>query len=170
MFKNKKVFIILCFLCTSCSVLHKLKQFVGLNKTLIESNFKSQEIKAIIKQGYKFKGVPYRTGGMDETGMDCSGLLFKIYQLEGFEIPRLVKDQSNFGLPVSLSEIKAGDWIFFRTNNSLVVNHSGIVTTSNGGFNVVFLHASTSKGVREDNLNSNYWSKALYKVIRPFKN
>lgn len=154
----------------SCTVWHKIKSFIGLEKSQIESNFSSIEIQHVIKKGLMFQGVPYRSGGMDEKGMDCSGLLFKIYSLEGFEIPRLAKDQSNFGLPVSLTDIQAGDWIFFRTNGSKEVNHAGLVTSSKGGFEVEFLHASTSKGVRIDKLTNKYWSNALFKIIRPFKN
>ncbi len=154
----------------SCSIWHKIKQFVGIEHAVIESNFSIKEIEKVIANGRKFTGVPYRAGGIDDKGMDCSGLLFRIYDMEGYQIPRLSRDQSNFGLPVSLTNIQIGDWIFFRTNNSLIVNHAGIVTATKGGFDVQFLHASTSKGVREDNLNNKYWANSLYKVIRPFKN
>ncbi len=173
MFKDKSRFILFLFVflfLSSCSIWHKIKQFVGIEKSMIESNFTANEINSIINNGLSFKGIPYRAGGMDEKGMDCSGLLFKIYQTNGFKIPRLAIDQSNFGLPVSLSEIQPGDWIFFRTNNSSIVNHAGIVTSSQGGFNIKFLHSSISKGVKEDLLSNPYWSKALHKVIRPFKN
>lgn len=155
---------------SSCSLWHKIKQFVGIEKSSFESNFSLKEIERLISTGRKFKDVPYKVGGVDEKGMDCSGLLFRIYELEGYQIPRLSRDQSNFGLPVSLTDIQIGDWIFFRINKSLVVNHAGIVTATKGGFDVQFLHASLSKGVREDNLNNQYWSNSLYKVVRPFKN
>lgn len=162
--------IILIVSMSSCSLWHKFKQFVGVEKSTIESNFSMKEIEQLIASGRKFTGVPYRAGGVDEKGMDCSGLLFRIYESEGYQIPRLSRDQSNFGLPVSLTDIQIGDWIFFRTNKSNVVNHAGIVTATKGGFDVQFLHASTSKGVREDNLTNKYWANSLYKVIRPFKN
>lgn len=169
--KASYLFVIFClFILSSCSVWHKLKQFVGLEKGVIETNYTINEINSLIKVGLGFQGVPYRVGGMDERGMDCSGLLFKIYQKGGYEIPRLSKDQSNFGLPVSLTDVQAGDWIFFRTNGSKEVNHAGLVTSSKGGFEVEFLHASTSKGVRIDLLTNKYWSNALFKIIRPFKN
>jgi len=175
MFKYRKIghiilLAIFCSLLTSCNIWHKLKQFVGIEKVHVFSNYTIQEIDLLLKTGNRFKGIPYRTGGMDERGMDCSGLLYKIYQVHGYQIPRLSIDQSNFGLPVSIANIQVGDWIFFRTNNSRIVNHSGIVTATKGGFDIQFLHSSTSKGVREDNLLTRYWSNALYKVIRPFKN
>lgn len=172
MCKKKLVFILILFsyLLNSCSVWHKVKQFVGLGKSGIEANYSVNEIDKLIKVGMRFQGVPYHAGGMDERGMDCSGLLFKIYQTEGYEIPRLSRDQSNFGLPVSLTDVQIGDWIFFRTNGSKEVNHAGLVTRANGGFEVEFLHASTSKGVRTDKLTNKYWSNALFKIIRPFKN
>ncbi len=171
MYKVKLIlFGFILFFMSSCTIWHKVKQFVGLEKTIIESNFSLNEIEAILRNGKKFLGVPYKTGGMDEKGMDCSGLLFKMYEIEGFEVPRLAKDQSNFGFPVSLNDIQVGDWIFFKTNNSIIVNHAGIVTSTKRGFNVQFLHASSSKGVREDNLSNKYWTNALYKIIRPYKN
>ena len=168
--KSIILFFVLLIILPSCTVWHQFKRFIGIEKSSIEANYSPNEIDRIIRKGLTFKGVPYKSGGIDERGLDCSGLLFLVYSTEGYEIPRLSKDQSNFGLPVSLNEIQVGDWIFFRTNNSKEVNHAGLVTNSKGGFDVEFLHASTSKGVRVDKLTNAYWSKALFKIIRPFKN
>ncbi|RVU26759.1 NlpC/P60 family protein [Sandaracinomonas limnophila] len=163
-------FLIFCVGLSSCGIWHKVKQFVGLEKSEYIQNYSFREINSIIDRLKTFTGVPYKTGGIDENGMDCSGLLYTSYKLEGFEIPRLSKDQSNFGLPVSIDQITIGDWIFFKTNGSTIINHAGIVTKNKGGFDITFIHSSTSKGVREDNLTNKFWNKSFVKVIRPFKN
>jgi cell wall-associated NlpC family hydrolase len=102
--------------------------------------------------------------------MDCSGLLFRVYVDNHFSIPRSSLQQSQFGLVVSKDNIQRGDWLLFKTNGSLTINHIGIVIRVNGERDVQFLHASTSKGVRSDQLYTNYWLKAYDKAIRPFKN
>ena len=102
--------------------------------------------------------------------MDCSGLLFRVYSDQNYIIPRVTTQQAEFGLPVSMDVIAQGDWLFFKTSGSENINHVGLVTKVQGPNEVLFIHSSTSKGVREDNLYNNYWFKAFQKVIRPYKN
>ena len=60
----------------------------------------------------KYLGVPYVFGGEDSTGMDCSGLVQKVYADLGIEVPRLVSGQMTIGTEVgSLAEAQPGDLI-----------------------------------------------------------
>lgn len=71
----------------------------------------------------KFVGNPYVYGGTSLTnGTDCSGFTQSIYKSFGITIPRDSRSQSVYGTKVSLSELKAGDLLFY-TNSSGVVNH-----------------------------------------------
>jgi cell wall-associated NlpC family hydrolase len=158
------------FILNSCQIWHNLKQKLRLEPEYSSSFYSNKDIDRIVNQANNFIGVPYRLGGKDQKGMDCSGLLFRIYADENFTIPRTSNDQSNYGLPVSLNDVKKGDWIFFATGKNKNINHAGIVIESKGGFDVNFIHSSTSKGVRVDNLLNKFWSKTVVKVIRPFKN
>lgn len=158
------------FLVSSCSVWKKTIRFLGLSKPQIENNYTIREVDQIIRTGLTYRGVPYRTGGIDRKGLDCSGLLFRIYTDHNFQIPRLSKDQAQFGLPISISDVQVGDWIFFATSQTKVINHSGIISQIKSANEVYFLHSSTSKGVREDNLYAKYWLGSYVKIIRPFKN
>lgn len=162
--------VLLLFCVSSCSVWKKTIQFLGLSKPVIENNYTIREVDQIIQTGLTYRGVPYRTGGIDRKGMDCSGLLFRIYTDQNFQIPRLSKDQALFGLPISIQEAQVGDWIFFATSKAKIINHSGIISTIKSANEVYFLHSSTSKGVREDNLYNTYWLGSFVKIIRPFKN
>lgn len=171
MFKRVVCILSIIFLISSCSVWKKTIRFLGISKKeTIENNYSIREVDQIIQSGMSYKGVPYRTGGTDRNGMDCSGLLFRIYTDQLYQIPRLSKDQAQFGLPVSIQEAQVGDWIFFATNQAKVINHSGIISQIKSANEVYFLHASTSKGVREDNLYTKYWLGSYVKIIRPFKN
>lgn len=132
------------------------------------SNYSSADIKGIIKEAKKFKGVPYRTGGMDSKGMDCSGLLFTVYKSNDFEIPRVSGDQAKFGDVIKLNEVQLGDWVFFATGKVGLINHVGLITKDKPS--ISFIHASTTYGVREDLLYQKFWLEKIVKIIRPFKN
>lgn len=66
----------------------------------------------IVAAAEKYLGVPYVFGGEDSTGMDCSGLVQRVYADLGIEVPRLVSGQMTIGTEVaSLAEAKPGDLI-----------------------------------------------------------
>jgi len=60
----------------------------------------------------RYLGVPYVFGGEDGSGMDCSGLVQRVYADLGIEVPRLVSGQMTIGTEVgSLAEAQPGDLI-----------------------------------------------------------
>ncbi len=134
------------------------------------STYNSKTINDIVATARSYTGVPYLSGGTDERGMDCSGLLFSVYTQFGFKIPRISWQQSTVGREISIDELKAGDWVFFVTNKGGTgsINHAGIVTEFRNNKEVLFIHASSSKGIREDNLFSKYWMGCFAKATRPF--
>jgi probable lipoprotein NlpC len=135
-----------------------------------QRNYNTKTINEIVSLARSYTGVPYRSGGTDVNGMDCSGLLFSVYTQYGFKIPRISWQQSEVGREISIDELKTGDWVFFVTNKggTGTVNHVGIVTEFRNNKEVFFIHASSSKGIREDNLISKYWMGCFAKAKRPF--
>lgn len=99
--------------------------------------------------------------------MDCSGLLFTSFKSVGIDLPRISWQQAEAGRQVRISDVKPGDLLFFVTNRKGqgAINHSGIVTEVRKD-QVLFIHASSSKGVREDNLYTDYWRSAFAKAVR----
>lgn len=67
------------------------------------------------KTARQFLGIPYFWGGVSVKGMDCSGLTWMTYFLNGIILPRNASQQANCGVEVPLNRLKAGDLIFFGT-------------------------------------------------------
>jgi len=131
----------------------------------------SKEIPQVVEVARTYSGTPYRSGGNDKNGIDCSGLICSVYSEIGIKVPRISWQQSEFGTEVgSIEEIKAGDWLFFvpEAGKEGYVSHAGIVTDVRNQDEIFFIHASTSRGVREDNLFSTYFKGRFVKAMRPF--
>jgi cell wall-associated NlpC family hydrolase len=100
------------------------------------------------------RGRPYRNGGADPTGFDCSGFTQYVFGHYGIPLPREVKEQFTAGRVVKVDEIAPGDLMFFTTVTP-GASHVGI---SLGGDE--FVHAPSSTGVvRVEHLSAPYWSQ-----------
>jgi cell wall-associated NlpC family hydrolase len=104
-----------------------------------------------------FRGAPYRNGGTDPSGFDCSGFVWYIFDQYGVRLPRTVSDQFRSGTEVDPKDLRAGDLVFFDTifkgGVRQLATHVGIVI---GGDE--FVHAPSSTGeVRVERLGSSYW-------------
>lgn len=105
----------------------------------------------IVSTAQNFLGVPYVFGGTTPSGFDCSGLVQYVFKQNGLTIPRLADEQYNLGKSAQISQLTAGDLVFFTTYTA-GVSHCGIYVGDGK-----FLHASSSRGVRIDSLDNEYW-------------
>ena len=111
---------------------------------------------AIASAALRLQGVPYRSGGSDLRGFDCSGLVQYVLAQYGVAVPRVVRDQYGIGSRVRLDELEPGDLVFFTTEGRHV-SHVGIAI---GGDR--FVHAPNARGtVRVDSLASGYWGERV---------
>ncbi|MBU2228656.1 MAG: C40 family peptidase [Proteobacteria bacterium] len=119
-----------------------------------------EEPKLLVKAAMGFLGAPYRLGGFSLKGIDCSGLVKKIYAAFSIDLPRTAYEQSRIGMRVSRKELVEGDLLFFNTRGSF--GHVGIYIGDNK-----FIHAASRKrGVRVSSLNESYFNKRFVRAVR----
>ena len=101
----------------------------------------------------ELRGTPYRNGGADPSGFDCSGFVQYVFAQHGVIVPRQVIDQFRTGVDVMPAQLQPGDLVFFSTV-APGASHVGIAL---GGDE--FVHAPSSTGeVRVEHMSAAYWS------------
>jgi len=126
----------------------------------------SQERAEALLQTLLALGVDYRYGGGSYgSGFDCSGLVAHVFrEAYGIELPHNARAQSEFGVRVSLSELRAGDLVFYNTQRS-PFSHVGIYLGDGR-----FVHApKTGAQVRVEPIDGRYWMQRFdgARRIRP---
>jgi hypothetical protein len=109
---------------------------------------------ALVSEARTWLGVPYKYGGHSHDGADCSGFLMEVYKnAVDVSIPRTTKDQRDYCLEVDRDNISVGDIIFFSSKSSSgKIAHVGMYVGDGR-----MIHASSSRGVVEDNLDLKYY-------------
>ena len=68
-------------------------------------------------------GIPDAFGSpLNRVGFDCSGLMLYAYNGAGVSLPRVSRNQFNAGRKVPISEVRAGDMVFFK-NGRAPIHH-----------------------------------------------
>jgi cell wall-associated NlpC family hydrolase len=99
------------------------------------------------------RGAPYKNGGSDPAGFDCSGFVRYVFGQNGVAVPRTVTEQFRAGRQVPGQQLEAGDLVFFSTVTA-GASHVGIAI---GGDE--FVHAPSGAGeVRVERMSAPYWS------------
>ncbi len=106
----------------------------------------------VVSIAMQYLGVPYRWGGADPSGFDCSGLVMYVYAQVGVSLPHNTVAQWDYpgAVSVSRSQLEPGDLVFFDG-----LGHVGIYI-GNGQF----IHAPhTGAVVSIDSLSGWYASE-----------
>lgn len=124
-------------------------------------SIKGGEIETRLRtEASRWQGTPHRMGGTDLNGVDCSGLVQRIYQdLFGVKIPRTARQQAAMGVGVSRQALEPGDLVFFRPPGKK--DHVGIYLGQGE-----FVHTSASRGVMISRLDLDYWRNSYWKARR----
>lgn len=118
--------------------------------------------KKLIYSAIEYIGVPYKYGGSDSSGFDCSGFTQYVYRKIGIELPHNAQLQSELGKLINIEEAQSGDIIFFGEHRA---SHAGLVFINKNG-EAELIHCA-SRGVSHDTEEDNnhiYWMNRPYKV------
>jgi cell wall-associated NlpC family hydrolase len=111
-------------------------------------------IGTLVRTALDFLGAPYRDGGSDPSGFDCSGFVQWVFGRHGLAMPREVRDQYEVGRKIDLADVQQGDLLFFETV-ARGATHVGIALGSGR-----FVHAPSSRGVvRVEPYTASYWAR-----------
>jgi len=101
-------------------------------------------------------GAPYRYGGTDPRGFDCSGLAGYAFNQSGIKLPRTSREIFRISQRVDPQKIEPGDLVFFAISANKI-SHVGIYAGQNR-----FIHSpSSGKGVSYARMDNPYWQKRL---------
>ena len=115
----------------------------------------------VVGTALALRGVPYRNGGSDPAGFDCSGFVSYVFARHGIAVPRTVAAQFGAGRHVPVSDLEPGDLVFFDTAGR-PASHVGVVVSGH-----TFIHAPSSRGaVRLETMASRYWSDHFFGARR----
>lgn len=108
----------------------------------------------IIDYAATLLGCKYVYGGTSTSGFDCSGFTMYVFNKFGISLSHSSSTQYSNSVHISKSELQVGDLVFFsQKKGSSKVGHVGIYVGDNE-----FIHAaSPGKGVRYDDLDSDYY-------------
>ena len=109
---------------------------------------------ALLAEAKKWIGTPYKYGGEDKRGIDCSGLVLNVYKSAlDIKLPRNSGEQAKYCSPLQKNQLMPGDLIFFATGSSRKrVSHVGIYVGDGR-----MVHSSASSGVVVSDIESDYF-------------
>ncbi len=128
---------------------------------------------SLLRSAESLLGTPYRFGGEDRKGIDCSGLVFLVFgETTGQDIPRTVAEQGRWVLPIPKRELVPGDLVFFdldpRTasqkdnaapSSALIASADHVGIYAGDGY---FLHSASAgsrTGVIRNSLSEAAWAR-----------
>lgn len=111
------------------------------------------ENKHLLKEIISWLGTPYRYGGSTRKGADCSGFIGEVYKaVYGINLFRSTSDMVKNGRRINnKNRLEEGDLIFFRISGRRI-SHVGLYISKGH-----FAHASSSRGVVVDHLDTKYY-------------
>ncbi len=114
----------------------------------------SAERRTVVAEARQWLGTPYAYGGSSRRGLDCSGLVMRVFEKVGVTVPRTARDLFAQGRSVRTDKLRPGDLVFFQNTAGRGITHVGIYIGRSQ-----FIHASTQKGVITSGMAEEYYAR-----------
>jgi cell wall-associated NlpC family hydrolase len=102
---------------------------------------------SLVSFGMEYLGTPYRAGGYNKNGFDCSGFVYFVFQHFNIQVPRSSSQFQHFGKVIPIDNVRKGDILIFLSPTRNVVGHVGIVTNPKGNESD-FIHATSGSEMK----------------------
>ncbi len=127
-----------------------LEQKLGVTRKQIQDN----KLYSFVNEWY---GVPYKYGGCQKSGVDCSCFTNVLYEkVYEKKIARSAGDMFLSCSKIAIEEAKQGDLLFFKIGGNKI-SHVGVYLKGK-----LFVHASTSLGVIVNSVEEAYYKKYFF--------
>ena len=117
-------------------------------------NTSDERMNDLVMYAMSLADTPYRFGGnSSDSGFDCSGYVGHVFRHElNVSLPRTSREISRVGEPISQSELRLGDLVFYNTLRQ-PFSHVGIYIGEGK-----FVHSPKSGDrIRIEQMQFNYW-------------
>jgi probable lipoprotein NlpC len=113
----------------------------------------------VLTAAESYRGTPYRYGGIDRNGLDCSGLVYASFKDSlAVSVPRSTSALYGWTEKINADALQPGDLVFFITQGRNI-SHVGIYAGEG-----LFIHSASEgpeTGVIYSRLNESYWQKSF---------
>jgi probable lipoprotein NlpC len=112
----------------------------------------------VLATAAKYEHTPYRYGGIDRNGVDCSGFVYLCFrEALGVSVPRSSDGLHSWVEKIPIEKAQPGDLVFFHTTGNGKTSHVGIFVGDGR-----FIHSASEGpdlGVIYSKLDERYWSR-----------
>ncbi len=126
------------------------------------SNSATSAGERVVQIAEQFLGLPYVYGGSTPAGFDCSGFTSYVFKQLGYSLYRSSYQQINNGVPVSKSELQAGDLLLFKKQGAERIHHVGIYV----GDGMMIHSPQTGDVIKYASIVSGYYNNCYYAARR----
>ena len=121
------------------------------------------ERRTIVETAMDQIGRPYRYGGTDPSGFDCSGLVQYSYAAAGLSVPRSTAELRHAGRKIHLRDARPGDILLYRFSDRAHASMHATIFLGDG----MMVHAPASGGqVETIAMEQSPWPDRFVTAIR----
>lgn len=113
----------------------------------------------VVKTAFSYLGTQYRWGGKSPLGIDCSGLCFMAYMINGITIWRDAELKSDYMREIKREEMKKGDLMFYKGHVAMYIGDGKAIHSASSKSGVVI----DSLGENDENYNE-YLDKNIISI------
>ena len=119
-----------------------------------EPHYRADLRAKIIQTALSLAGKPYKKSAKGPNSFDCSGFVYYVFKKFHVILPPATEKLKKVGQEIPAENLLPADIVLFKTRVTRKVFHVGIMINEKE-----FIHASASRGVAIDRIDSYYWKK-----------